>query len=70
MEEQSQSPKIKKHKRRQRRKKRRSGGRDYKPVRESVILFSLFLLLGLLMLACFWTILPLAVGYFKETFGL
>ena len=54
---------------RERRKKRRRAGSTYQPMRDSVVIFTLFLVLAGVVVFCFWTILPTALAYFRETLG-
>ncbi len=56
-------------KRRERRKKRKRAGSNYQPVRESVVIFTIFITLSGVVIFCFWTIIPTALAYFKETLG-
>lgn len=61
--------KGRRRKRRERRKKRKRAGSDYQPVRESVVIFTLFLMLSGVVVFCFWMIVPTALDSFKETIG-
>jgi cell division septal protein FtsQ len=56
-------------KKRERRKKRRRAGSSYQPMRESVVIFTLFIVLAGIIVFCFWTIIPTALAYFRETLG-
>jgi hypothetical protein len=56
-------------KRRHRRKKRRRSGKEFKPLKESVIIFSIFVGLTIVVIACFWAIVPIALNYLQDTIG-
>ena len=56
-------------KKRERRKKRRRAGSSYQPMRDSVVIFTLFIVLTGVIVFCFWTISPTALTYFRETLG-
>jgi hypothetical protein len=67
LEEESQA--HRRTKKRERRKKRRRAGSSYQPMRESVVIFTLFIVLAGIIVFCFWTIVPTALTYFRETLG-
>lgn len=56
-------------KKRERRKKRRRAGSNYQPMRESVVIFGLFIVLAGVIVFCFWTILPTFLSYLRESIG-
>lgn len=56
-------------KRRARRKKRRRSGRDYQPMRESVVIFAMFVLLIGVVGVCLWAVVPGILRYLRLTLG-
>ena len=64
-----EAKKGRRRKRRERRKKRNRAGSDYQPVRESVFIFTLVVMLTGVVVFCFWTIFPTALASFRETLG-
>ena len=56
-------------KKRERKKKRRRQGASYQPMKDSVVIFTIFIALAGVIVFCFWTIVPAALAYFRETLG-
>ena len=69
MHEEGGKQRRKRRERRERRKKRRRSGRDYQPMREGVVIFTLFVGLSVLILVCFWAILPTTLRYLRDSLG-
>ncbi|MCS1410141.1 MAG: hypothetical protein M2R45_03330 [Verrucomicrobia subdivision 3 bacterium] len=52
-----------------RRKKRRRSSKSYKPMRESVIIFTMFITLTGVIVVCLWVIIPNALRYLRHSLG-